>query len=1596
MQEPQSPVSNTPPEPEDKLGAFYKAFDEVAAPEARKASEDHFREQVRQNMTWGDTGKEILGGVPKGLQGFTTSTMSLGANILTAGTTGKSFETATKEEFTNLGSMSHFVSQQLPALLPVNKALQVGRAAWAGSKVMGAAFAGGNTAKFLTTLLGDGISAGIAFGGKQEKLADTLAPQAKGTFLEPVFDLLKTDPTGSESLNRFKNSIDNMGMGAAMTGLLHGVGVLYKAALSKEAGTAAKDVAKNLADDIAKYKQDYPEVASQLQKQLVDNPNLTEEEAFTALIKMQATVAQKSMTPVDRLAKVLTFVGHENEAKADDVAAQLAQAADPAATTPEAAARVDQQFADYYAQHGRRMEAEAKANGNPLPSSGETLITPPPNDPDLKKFNAFKKSEGTVLPSSGETLITPPKQQPLAKYDPAIEGQVLPDAPPAPDIVDGEIIPPRKALPGPVTETEKFLQAEAEKTSIAAEPVAPSLPEPAAKPAEEEWVNPLARKAPKKPAAPLDKVLPEPVKYRTATQGLGNNPKDRSDLIAWQRVKFRLSTEAKALSTPKKLAQAMKAEGRAMDVESRADQLLKDYLVKFDETKASDFMNRFKQFSDERLYKTNAAGETVAHTDIIDGRAIIGLSKTANVSDLVHELTHAYDRLGIADTWFGKIRQALGFDPADTSREASEAVAKEFERFAFHGELDHAWAGEGMQSLARFMNAVYKDIDNSPMGLEISAPVREAFRSMGGVEAIANNIGIKPEMADLTKRLSELNLDDTDQVQKVMDQVVEGHLNVATIKDQDSATVLKEIQNVLGPVIMKDRGGVETHDKVIRDALKMMQVMGGDPDTLSVLAQHVDKMRNISKDAVFFKTLTESWGAQTAKLMRAVADNPTDEALKKQLKVAWDSTSRMRLLMSDMTTNVARTLNKMKISLPAMKIDPDLLNVGYEQFMAANDQTGGKLIHQFSTILGASGDNAIIRMKQFGQMQRIVKDPNKNFMNLARSLYTSSILYNPHTFMGLQVLGGAVQTITKPSQYIAGGLVSLDKESVRFGLNLYKSLFHMTWDIATFSAGGRDAWNAVFQTFKDGVSVSEHNAIPHYVPSDVYTSLHGATKTVVNSMFNVATGSQRIMTTIDEAFRQFYGRAFLRARGMEEAFANGLKHGDAKFDQMVSDFADAGFGPKGTLLDSETIRELEDFTFKRPIQDSSSTHLKAMNRFLQAPGMWLFQPFLRTPVNIGREAVMSIPGIGFMSGAMREGFFSANKRVAAAYRGRQVMGGVALALFGSLAYSGVVTGAGPDRNSEAGRQWYNAGNRPYSLVFTNPDGSKESVGYMQMEPFGTLLGMMANTVEGLDQTNVPPEKKADAAWAVAAGMAKVWGDKRYLLGLSTLLKASMGDAAGFKQSVAQIASGAIPMSGLQGVMSDIYEDAEFKHSQGLLQRIQNRTLFKMTLEPQRDFFGDPVKSSLWNNVLPATISSTKGDPVVDELVRLNGRVTNGFSEKLRGLDLTEFTNSKGQSAFDRRMELRQTLDIGGYNLKQAMGRVMNSAAYKRINGDIPEGQAEQAALLQKVVEQYNAKGLDQLLREYPDLKKKFAASDPTAVKQESKKKAYQVISSIPS
>ena len=177
-------------------------------------------------------------------------------------------------------------------------------------------------------------------------------------------------------------------------------------------------------------------------------------------------------------------------------------------------------------------------------------------------------------------------------------------------------------------------------------------------------------------------------------------------------------------------------------------------------------------------------------------------------------------------------------------------------------------------------------------------------------------------------------------------------------------------------------------------------------------------------------------------------------------------------------------------------------------------------------------------------------------------------------------------------------------------------------------------------------------------------------------------------------------------------------------------------------------------------------------------------------------------------------------------------------------------------------------------------------------------------------------------------------------------------------------------------------------ARGILDQMLARVplLGSTVLDPQRTVLGEVVDrrnfegsaataAGATNVILPLLINRTSDDVVTKELATLAYPFS--LPQKSRyATDLTEHENSKGQSAYDRWLEISGELRLsdgkgGSRTLRQSLRRLIQSKDYQNLPVDgVSELDVDSPRVraIKRLITRYRSVALQQMLNEFPDVR----------------------------
>ena len=633
--------------------------------------------------------------------------------------------------------------------------------------------------------------------------------------------------------------------------------------------------------------------------------------------------------------------------------------------------------------------------------------------------------------------------------------------------------------------------------------------------------------------------------------------------------------------------------------------------------------------------------------------------------------------------------------------------------------------------------------------------------------------------------------------------------------------------------------------------------------------------------------------------------------------------------------------------------------------------------------------------------------------------WLNSILSGPTT-MAVNALSGVLTTAIAPVEKAFGAVMSGNLAQAGRELKRYVYLAESINDARKIAMMSLKENKATLDPLTSSIREGE------YGPSQITNRMLDSR--LANSSMGVEAARwvggtvnlpSRFLTATDEFFKQVNYRSAMKAGLTEQAIKNGMEdprqiaqYVEEQFTRLVNDgqflarkkfTAEARQDPaikaiedpferaqaigeyaeaemkKFSPLAEEAIQQARDVTFTTPLRKERG-HFINISRGLsnvvnESPVLRLVFPFVRTPANI-IQYVMDRTPLTLLNKRNRDAFLDFKKQVYSDSPeirqdaiGRMMMGSTFLATGYMLALNGNLTGGGPTSTSRR-KVLQDAGWQPYSIKV----GDKY-VSYRRLDPFASFFGLMADIADAHANADEMTREEAEGVgMALLVSMAKNLTDKTYLTGMTRVSNA-LSNPERFASMWATSTVASFVPNILQQANRSFEQDV--KDTNNLLDAIKARIPgFSDDVPPRRNMLGEPVQSQraglpIVDSIRPFDYSETTSDPLKREFAQIG----HGFAPPRHvknGVNLQEFKSRSGQTAYDRWLELHGSVKIGGRSLRNALTRLIKSRSYKNLPYEAIEDldKSPRVAAINRVVAKYRAKAFSQMLREYPEVKRR--------------------------
>jgi|13_taG_2_1085334.scaffolds.fasta_scaffold02870_2 hypothetical protein len=643
------------------------------------------------------------------------------------------------------------------------------------------------------------------------------------------------------------------------------------------------------------------------------------------------------------------------------------------------------------------------------------------------------------------------------------------------------------------------------------------------------------------------------------------------------------------------------------------------------------------------------------------------------------------------------------------------------------------------------------------------------------------------------------------------------------------------------------------------------------------------------------------------------------------------------------------------------------------------------------------------------------KAQGKHFLDMPIEYWMNSILSGPKTQM-VNIMGNALTQVMTTLEAVAGGIASGNMDVV-------KAVIASWSDSEMFKEAGKFAKQAFKdqdnlldpsnRAFEEGQRASITGQRLQEGPMGSLVS--DSAKDSIDKYANYIRLPSRLLLTSDEFFKQLAYRRAARMKAAMSGIQQGIRdpkglarHINKTIDGIVTeggrmmseeglvreagiiadkkglkgkdkvDFIikhkDDNFNPDSSALMQYAAEEAQYLTFTKELQD------KTLGKALQeatnkVPYLRLVVPFVRTPTNILKFAFERTPFVTVLK-EERERLFaefnSTDPILKARARGKVVTGALTVGGLIDVAFNNreYITGGGPSNEREKDALMA-TGWRPYSIKIGDTYYS-----YQRLDPLATPLGIVADLVE----TGIKEEKAFDESLlehgvtSMMLALTRNATNKSYLAGIQMWADA-LGDPDRYIEKLGRnYTSSLVP--NLISQVAD-YDTQAIKESRSVADAVKRKLGMRGSLDTKRNILGEEYKAEQWMGtgfINPIRMSTKKDDPILNEMASLNHAFRNPPPSLGGQIDMLEYENDKGQSAYDRQLELLKSVKLRGLTLRQTLNKLIKSRNYQRLSPDSEPGlPSPRIQQINSVLTKYRKEARRQMLREYPELNTQYAA-----------------------
>ena len=432
-------------------------------------------------------------------------------------------------------------------------------------------------------------------------------------------------------------------------------------------------------------------------------------------------------------------------------------------------------------------------------------------------------------------------------------------------------------------------------------------------------------------------------------------------------------------------------------------------------------------------------------------------------------------------------------------------------------------------------------------------------------------------------------------------------------------------------------------------------------------------------------------------------------------------------------------------------------------------------------------------------------------------------------------------------------------------------------------------------------------------------------------------------------------------------------------NNFILDYVEQNFDGDKSALIQYAQDEARYLTFTKELEEGIGASLQSFTN--KHPGFRFILPFVRTPTNIltfalERTPLVATPLMKQEFAILRKEIASEDPIVKAQARGKVVTAGlVVLGLVEAISDGeNSITGGGP-KNEKEKKALQEAGWQPYSIKIGDTYYS-----YQRLDPLATPLGIIADLVEtGRDISAMESkdnEKLLEHAYqSMIISLTRNITNKSYLTGIQNFTDA-LSDPERFAAKFSRnFASSFVP--NILSQMADSDEQV-LRETRSVMDAVKRKIGLRGSLDAKRNILGEEIMTetllaSPFQAANPIAISTKKDDPILQAMAELKHGFSNPISNLGGDIDLLDYENESGQSAYDRWLELVSQVKVRGDTLRQRLNRLIKSRDFKNTSPLSEPGlESPRIQMITSVLREFRNEARKQMLKEFPDLDRQYS------------------------